>query len=90
MSTSAPDRPRAKHVWFDGGLLRVELEDGRVLHTRYDRFPRLAAASDAQRAAWELIGRGVGIHWPELDEDLSMDGLLCTAVAVAASPEAAE
>ncbi len=90
MNTSDPDRPRARRVWFDAGRLHVELADGRVVHARYDRFPRLAAASDAQRGTWEIIGHGVGIHWPEIDEDLSTDGLLRDAVSVSASHEAAE
>jgi hypothetical protein len=90
MNTSAPNRPRAKRVWFESGLMHVELVDGRVVHARFSRFRRLAAATNAQRDAWELVGRGVGIHWPEIDEDLSTDGLLRDAVAVSAAPEAAE
>jgi hypothetical protein len=89
MSTSSP-RPRAKHVSFAGGLMHIELEDGRVIHARYNCFPRLAKASDAQRNRWELVGHGVGIHWLDVDEDLSTDGLLRDAVAVTASNEAAE
>jgi len=90
MNSSDPSRPRAKRIWFAADLMHVELEDGRVLHVRYDRFKRLGSATEAQRANWQLIGRGVGIHWPDLDEDLSTDGLLRDAVAVSASHEAAE
>lgn len=54
----------------------VRLEDGRRLWVPYQWFPRLATATSQQRAHWELIGDGVGLHWPELDEDLSVDGLL--------------
>ncbi len=90
IDTSEPNRPRARRVWFDAGLMHVELVDGRVLHARYDLFERLMSASPAQRDNWELIGAGVGIHWPDLDEDLSTDGLLQDAVAVTASHEAAE
>ena len=82
MNSSQPNRPRAKHLWFDGDLLRVELEDGRVLAVRYGVFPRLAKASRAQRNNWKLIGRGVGIHWPAIDEDLSTDGLLRDAISL--------
>ncbi len=82
-------RPRATRIWFDAGLMHLELADGRVVHARYDRFPRLATASHAQRGAWELIGHGVGIHWPEIHEDLSTEGLLRDAMSVSAPPEAA-
>ncbi len=82
MNTSSPDRPRAKDLWFSRGLMNVELVDGRVVVVRYRRFARLARATAAERSRWKLIGRGVGIRWPELDEDLSTDGLLRDAVAV--------
>ena len=82
MNSSNPDRPRAKRLWFADALLHVELEDGRTVSARYDLFPRLASATSAQRDRWELIGRGVGIHWPELDEDLSTDGLVRDAVSI--------
>jgi hypothetical protein len=57
----------------------VLLEDGRRLWVPYSWFPRLAAATPAQRSRWELIGEGVGIHWPDVDEDLSVAGLLAGA-----------
>ena len=82
MNTSTPNRPRAHDVRFDGGLMHVELEDGRVLTTSYDRFPKLVHAKPVQRNRWEIIGHGVGIHWPDLDEDLSTDGLLRDAIRV--------
>lgn len=88
MTSSDPNRPRTRRVWFFGGLLKVELVDGRVITARYDGFPRLRDATKAQRDNWQLIGRGVGIHWPDVDEDLSTDGLLRDAVSVAASPKA--
>ncbi len=83
MNSSNPNRPLAKRVWFDEDLLNVELRDGRVISSRYDVFPRLVNASDDQRQNWEIIGGGVGIHWPAVDEDLSTDGLLRDAVSVA-------
>jgi YD repeat-containing protein len=85
MNTSHPERPRAHRVWFAGQLILVELNDGRVVSSRYDRFSRLAAATAAQRMNWEIVGRGIGIHWPDLDEDLSTDGLLRDAVSVSAA-----
>ena len=54
----------------------VHLKDGRTLGVPITWFPKLLDATPAQRAAWQLIGQGSGIHWPELDEDLSVAGLL--------------
>jgi hypothetical protein len=56
--------------------LTVTLADGRELSAPLAWFPRLAGASDEQRQNWRLIGRGHGIHWPELDEDISIASLL--------------
>jgi len=78
MSTSAPriEEPRAIKVWFERGKLRVALEDGREIGCPVAAFPRLAAATAKERAAWEFTGKGEGIFWPALDEDLSIRGLL--------------
>lgn len=51
-----------------------------MLHVPLEWFPRLRDGTPEQRNNWELIGRGVGIHWPDLDEDLSVRGLLAPAV----------
>lgn len=56
--------------------LFVVLADGRELAAPLAWFPRLMNASDAQRTNWRLIGRGHGIHWPDLDEDVSVGSLL--------------
>lgn len=64
--------PRAVNVRCDDLMLWVEVEDGRQLGVPLARFPRLAGATPEQRAHWELIGRGIGIHWPDVDEDLSV------------------
>ncbi len=56
--------------------LFVVLADGRELAAPLAWFPRLAEASKAQRENWRLIGRGQGIHWPDVDEDISVAGLL--------------
>ena len=56
--------------------LRVELVDGRTLAVPLAWYPRLAYASPAERDNWRLIGSGEGIHWPALDEDISMQNLL--------------
>jgi hypothetical protein len=59
--------------------LIVTLADGRELSAPLAWFPRLTEASDAQRQKWRLIGRGHGIHWPEIDEDISVTSLLRAA-----------
>ena len=56
--------------------LVVALVDGREISAPLAWFPRLARGTRAQRANWDLTGQGIGIHWPELDEDISVDGLL--------------
>jgi hypothetical protein len=56
--------------------LRVILADGREISAPLAWFPRLRDASDAERANWRLIGRGEGLHWPDLDEDVSVNALL--------------
>ncbi len=64
--------PRAVSVRVDEDMLWVEAEDGRQLGVPLARFPRLAAATPEQLSHWELLGRGIGIHWPEVDEDISV------------------
>jgi len=66
----------AINVWFDEDRLCVALADGRTISAPLEWFPRLRDATDEQKANWRLIGNGVGIHWPDLDEDLSVAGLL--------------
>ena len=75
-STARPLRALATDVWFDNDMMHVLLKDGREISTPVEWFPVLRQASDAQRTAWRVIGDGVGIHWDELDEDLSVAGLL--------------
>lgn len=77
MSTSlANHTSQAGSVQFTASELVVGLTDGRTICVPLVWFPRLLAASEAQRARWELLGNGEGIHWPEVDEDLSVEGLL--------------
>ncbi len=66
----------ANAVWFDNDMLHVRLLDGRQISVPFEWFPRLRDASEAQRAGWRLIGRGIGIHWEEIDEDISVASLL--------------
>jgi hypothetical protein len=78
-NTSAP-RPwiegLAVDVRFSRDALVVTLADGRELSAPLERFPRLRTASAKQRGKWRLIGGGVGIHWSDVDEDISVEGLL--------------
>ena len=66
----------ATNVRFDDEMIHVDLADGRSISAPLEWFARLRDATAAQRDNWRLIGRGVGIHWEELDEDLSVAGLL--------------
>ena len=78
MSSLAHDKnvPHAASVKCTDTKLVVSLVDGRELSVPLAWFPRLAKATDVQRASYELLGEGQGIHWPELDEDISVEGLL--------------
>ncbi len=66
----------ATEVWLDDEMLHVRLSDGREISVPLEWYPRLRNASPEQRANWRLIGKGVGIHWEDVDEDLSIAGLL--------------
>ena len=78
MNTSIPktSRAMATTVWFNSDMMHVRLLDGREISVPIEWFPRLREATDAQRKKWRLIGKGVGIHWPDLDEDISISALL--------------
>ena len=67
---------QALNVEFVDASIRLILADGREISAPLAWFPRLRDASDAQRANWRLIGRGAGVHWPDLDEDVSVNALL--------------
>jgi hypothetical protein len=67
---------QAVSVRFADESIRVVLTDGREISAPLAWFPRLPDASDEQRANWRLIGRGEGVHWPDLDEDVSVNALL--------------
>ena len=77
MSTSAiSPQPRATDVTVTADALKVVLVDGREVSVPLAWFPRLLHATETQRASWRLIGQGIGIHWPEIDEDISVEKLL--------------
>lgn len=63
-------------VSTDELMLRVRLADGREIAAPLEYFPRLRDATPEQRKRWELLGDGYGIHWEDLDEDISVRGLL--------------
>jgi hypothetical protein len=66
----------ATGVYFDDKHIHVRLSDGREISAPLEWFPRLQHATNEQRQQWELSGRGVGIHWEDIDEDISVAGLL--------------
>jgi hypothetical protein len=77
--TSSPaevGQPLAQDVKVTNDTLIVDLADGRTLSVPVSWYPRLAHGTAAERAQWELIGRGHGIHWPKLDEDIAVEDLL--------------
>jgi len=63
-------------ISFEGDVLQVFLSDGREMRVPLEWFPKLRDASPKARRHWRLIGKGIGVHWPDIDEDLSLDGLL--------------
>lgn len=72
---------RVKDVHCTEDVLSVDLFDGRTISVPLAWYPRLENATPEQRARWQVCGGGYGIHWPELDEDLSTQGLLRGAPA---------
>ncbi len=72
----AASNPRVADVRIADAALIVSLRDGREIRTPLAWFPRLASASDEQRATWEPAAAGHGILWPLIDEDLSIAGML--------------
>ena len=72
---------RVKNVHFSEDSLCVDLMDGRTISVPLAWYPRLLHASDTQRKNWKIGGGGFGIHWPDIDEDLSTEGLLRGAPA---------
>ena len=77
MSTLAVElHPQAQNIKCTETALIVELVGGRILSAPLIWFPRLAKARKEQLENWVLLGNGEGIHWPDVDEDLSVNGLL--------------
>ena len=67
---------RAVRVWFDDDSVWLGLEDGRQVSAPLAFYPRLLNATKEQRENYEFIGPGIGIHWEDLDEDLSVEGIV--------------
>jgi hypothetical protein len=76
MITLVAREPRAQSLEFVEDAFVVHLQDGRSLTVPLEWFPRLRDATPEQRTRYEFSGHGYGIHWPELDEDISVPGLL--------------
>src|SRR3954462_5561480 len=72
---------RVADVKFTRDTLSVALKDGRTITVPLTWYPRLFSATAAQRKNWKIAGGGYGIHWPDVDEDLSTEGLLRGAPA---------
>ena len=75
-SLSDISEARAQRVLVTEDTLVVELVDGRTISVPLTWYPRLAHGGQAERGHWRFIGEGEGIHWPDLDEDISVEGLL--------------
>jgi hypothetical protein len=72
---------RVKDVHFGDDTFSVDLADGRTITVPYAWYPRLLHATPQQRMNWKTAGGGYGIHWPDIDEDVSTEGLLRGAPA---------
>ncbi len=68
--------PRAVNVTINDDTLSVDLEDGRTIAVPIGWYPRLTHGTPAERANFQISGAGYGIHWPELDEDIGVEGLV--------------
>ena len=68
--------PHAVDVSFADDALHMVLADGREISAPLEWFPKLREASDAQRRNWRLIGKGVGVHWSDIDEDIAVSTLM--------------
>ena len=73
---SSRHNPSAVSVRFGAAVIEVALADGREISAPLEWFPRLRDATPEQRGNWRLIGHGEGIHWSDLDEDVSVNSLL--------------
>lgn len=90
MTTSQPRAGEGiKDVLINDDKLSADLVDGRTITVPLTWYPKLLHATAAQRSNWRIAGGGFGIHWPDIDEDLSSEGLLRGAPAPGSNPAAA-
>lgn len=75
-ATKTVSLARISAVQIDDDTLSVDLEDGRTIAVPIGWYPRLAYGTPQERANWQISGAGYGIHWPDLDEDIGVEGLL--------------
>lgn len=75
MNTSTKSSLKAQSLWFTEDKLYVRLDDGREIGMPLDWFPKLLKATPDERKNWRLVGKGIGIHWPDIDEDISVKKL---------------
>ena len=74
--TSETEQPLAAGLTYVSDRFTVRFTDGRLLTVPLDWYPRLQHASAQERANWRVIGGGTGLHWPDIEEDISVAGLL--------------
>jgi Protein of unknown function (DUF3532). len=74
--TTEIQTPRVQHVAVNEDSLTVDLVDGRTISVPLAWYPRLLHGTPEERNNWRLIGKGKGIHWPDLDEDISVENLI--------------
>ena len=79
----------AVDVTFNEDALTVSLDDGRTISVPLAWYPRLLAGTPEERTRFELIGDGEGIHWPDLDEDISVEGILAGRRSAESAPSLA-
>lgn len=89
-NTPPISEPLAVSSRVETGNLIVVLIDGREVRTELARYPRLNSANATQLANWRLVAQGVGIHWPDLDEDLSVAGMLRDGITSRPSAKTAQ
>ena len=76
ISTAEAQVPTIENVKVTGNTIRADLSDGRTIVVPIASFPRLAHGTPKERSNWRLVGKGFGIHWEDLDEDISVENLL--------------
>lgn len=76
MSTAIQSEPRIKTVTVTDEAIVAHLKDGRSISVPLDWSWRLTDATAEERTHWEIIGDGQGVHWPDVDEDISLEGML--------------